>query len=910
MRPALAILAATCLAACQPASDPAALLQKAAKLQARGELRAAVIELRNAVQADPKLALARRRLAEVYLEQRDGAAAEKELRRAAELAPDPVLQPMIGKALVQQGKYADALKFLLEASSTPEIEAVRGQAHLALSETIAARKAFEAALAIEPHFLHAMVGLGQLAALEGDPAEAWRRAQLAIERHPKAPDAIRFAAALKLDAGKHEEALTLLRQVLALRPGDAHTHLDVAKLLLDAGKFKESQASIDAARRSASGGLHIVYTLALLEFRQNRHAEAKEQLHQILKVAPDYPPALLLSGAIELSLGTRQLAITQLEKFLSTEPNHPHASRLLGAAHLQAGNAQAAAAVVAKALDKYPHDVELLAVAGEAALRMGKYSEAAALFERASIEAPDKPVLRAAVGLSKLGAGDTARAIAELERLPAGAGAVSRSGVVLVLSHLKARRPDAALAVLASLESKGSNPYLLNLKGAALVASNQKAAARAAFEQALKLDPLHLPALDNLCQLDMMLGQADQARQRYRKALADAPGHAALLESAARFETRTGNIAEARRLLETAYRLQPDALPVALRLADFLFRSGEPAKALGMARALQSSHPDNIDVLALLAQMQRQSRQYGAAIESYARLAALSPNRNQVQLLQAAVQIEARQFSDAILTLRKVQSQQAENFDAYALHVAALGAQGKFAEALEVARTVQRLKPRWNAGFQLEGDVHMAARNFRAAAGAYQAGLAIRQEGAMARLLHGALAHDGRQAEADRKMADWLHKHPDDVDSRLYFAGVLTAAGKHAEARTALEAVLRLRPNDPVALNELALAYHRTRDARALAVAMQALVQAPESPEILDTAGWIQFELGKAGAAVALLKRAVQLAPHAATPALHLAEALAKSGDRPGAKRELERIGTANPAAANRSDFKSLRAAL
>jgi putative PEP-CTERM system TPR-repeat lipoprotein len=911
MRPSLLpVLFVAYLAACQAPSDPESLMHAGAALQARGELRAAVIQFRNAVQGAPNNPEARRRLADAYLEQGDGVSAEKELRKAAQLRPDPALQASIGKALLLQGKPEEALAMLLDAAATPAVAAVRAQAHLAQGETIAARRAFEAALHTEPAFLPALIGMGQVAALDGQADEATRIAKDLLERFPHSPEAIRFAAALKLEAGQHVEALGLLRQVLSLRPGDAHTHLDVAKLLIDAGKFKDAQYAIEAARRSASGGLHIVYTLALLEFRQNHPAEAKEHLQQILKVAPDYPPALLLSGAIELSLGTRQLAITHLERFLSTNPGHPHASRLLGAAHLQAGHAQPALALATAALKAHPDDVELLAIAGEANLRLGQHTIAASLFEKASTLAPDKPALRAAIGISSLGAGDTARAIAELEKLPPMSGMVSRSGVVLVLSHLKARRADAALAVINKLEASGRSPYLLNLKGAALLGTNDPAGARSSFEAALKLDPLHLPALDNLAQLDLMQARPGEARKRYQTALKAGPRNHLLMESMARFETSTGNVAAARQLLEASQKLQPDSPPAALRLADFMFRSGDTSKAIALVRAVHSSNPDSIDALALLAQMQRQARQFAAATESYARLATLSPQPAQVMLLQAAVQIEARDYAAAIDTLRKVQAKQPDLFDAYALHVAALGAEKKYTEALEVARNVQQRKRGWDAGYQLEGDVHMAARNYRAAAGAYQAGLALRQNGALARLLHSAQVRDGRQQEADSQMATWIRKHPGDADSRLYFAGALAASGKFGEARSQLEAVVRQRPADAVALNELALAYHHSKDPRALPTAQQALAQAPHSPEILDTTGWMLVQLGKASQGLPLLRRAVAIAPGAATPGLHLAAALAGSGDKAAARRELDRLATADPRIASREDFKTLRSRL
>src|SRR3546814_3715040 len=60
-----------------------AYYEAAAKLVEQGDLRAAVIELKNALQRDPANAVARLLLGEVYLRLGDGAAAEKEIDRTS-----------------------------------------------------------------------------------------------------------------------------------------------------------------------------------------------------------------------------------------------------------------------------------------------------------------------------------------------------------------------------------------------------------------------------------------------------------------------------------------------------------------------------------------------------------------------------------------------------------------------------------------------------------------------------------------------------------------------------------------------------------------------------------------------------------------------------------------------------------
>jgi Flp pilus assembly protein TadD len=55
----------------------------------------------------------------------------------------------------------------------------------------------------------------------------------------------------------------------------------------------------------------------------------------------------------------------------------------------------------------------------------------------------------------------------------------------------------------------------------------------------------------------------------------------------------------------------------------------------------------------------------------------------------------------------------------------------------------------------------------------------------------------------------------------------------------------------------------------------------------LDTYGWILVSQGKADQALPMLKKATGLAPGNASMHYHYAQALAKTGDRQGARNEL-----------------------
>jgi Flp pilus assembly protein TadD len=99
-------------------------------------------------------------------------------------------------------------------------------------------------------------------------------------------------------------------------------------------------------------------------------------------------------------------------------------------------------------------------------------------------------------------------------------------------------------------------------------------------------------------------------------------------------------------------------------------------------------------------------------------------------------------------------------------------------------------------------------------------------------------------------------------------------------------------------------------DARAQATAEAALKAAPKRPDVMDTLAWILVGKGDAARAVALLRDAQALAPKAREIRYHLAAALAASGDKAGARKELDGLLAGDMRFAQADDARKLAAQL
>ena len=140
--------------------------------------------------------------------------------------------------------------------------------------------------------------------------------------------------------------------------------------------------------------------------------------------------------------------------------------------------------------------------------------------------------------------------------------------------------------------------------------------------------------------------------------------------------------------------------------------------------------------------------------------------------------------------------------------------------------------------------------------------------------------------------------------------------GKRAQARPLYEQVLKLQPDNPIALNNLAYLLAETGSQadldQALQLAQTARQKLPDNPDVADTLGWIYIKKNLNTNAVDLFrnliaKESAQAAPNnSATFHYHYGMALAQSGDKPQARKELKAALERKPSPDQAAKIKEL----
>ena len=250
---ALAVVSTLLLPACSKES-PEALIASARAYEAKGEHKAAIIQLRNALQQKPTDGEVRLLLGRASLHAGDPVGAQRELRKALEYGqPADVVLPLLARAMLEQG---EAEKLVAEFGdrklTVPDAEAAFratvGQAQLQLGKLSDATASFNAAAALKPDYPPAQLGLARLLAADSKIDDASRLIDAVIAAHPKAAEAYALQSDLRFSRGDRAGAKTSLEQAVAADGSFMPARYALIQILINEKQFDAAAVQLDAAR--------------------------------------------------------------------------------------------------------------------------------------------------------------------------------------------------------------------------------------------------------------------------------------------------------------------------------------------------------------------------------------------------------------------------------------------------------------------------------------------------------------------------------------------------------------------------------------------------------------------------------------------------------------------------------------
>jgi tetratricopeptide (TPR) repeat protein len=297
------------------------------------DLESAARELRGALDIDDSAA--RRDLLGVALAQQGKLAeAEREFRRAIEI--DPSYAPSrknLGRLMIQKGAPEEALQHLRVAAQAGalEREVAFQLAALEVSQgDVATGEELFESLAMQYQSVRALLELGRSLARRGEGQRALGVVYRATELAPNSEDVMSAYARLCVEHEAPVAGMRTLEALTRLHPLNATYPylLGLARLQL-----VESDGAVAAFRRSLELDPDQVLPLFALgsAFRdQKRYTEAKEALTGSLRLMPSHAASLVVLAEVEEGLGELDLAESHLERAIRSGGETSEALYVLG----------------------------------------------------------------------------------------------------------------------------------------------------------------------------------------------------------------------------------------------------------------------------------------------------------------------------------------------------------------------------------------------------------------------------------------------------------------------------------------------------------------------------------------------------------------------------------------------------
>ena len=861
----------------------------------KGDLKSAQIDLRNAVRSDPQNAEAHFLLGRVAIELGDPVAAEREASAALDRGYDAhQAAPLLAQALLSQNKNNELLEKLKPAGKDGALDAAilvaRGYAQIALHLPEDAQKSFADAEAAAPNALEPLLADARLSVARNDLAGAQEKIDRAVNAQPKSAEALLAKSQLLRLKGDGAGGMAVLDALIADQPSITQAHLDRADLALAMNKPAVARSDIDIVLKGSKGNIQALYLDAVMKAQAKDYKAADDGLQRIQAYLGRIPRGYFLRAVVKEQLGQYEEAEDAARKYLATAPNDLAAYKVLARILFVKHRPDQVVETLAKVTESGKADAESYDLLGRAYAATNRPADAIVNFQRAEALAPNDVGLQTRLAAVRMGQGDVEAAVGDLEHTLELAPKVPVVGETLFFAAIATGDLDKTAAVLEKIKvAEGDTDVVRNLEGLFAMAKLDLPGAEKIFRDEITKSPEFTPAQINLARVLAMTGRQEEAEKLLKDIVTKQPTAEPALSMLASTYAQSSRMEQALNLLDNAHRSDPKNVRITTSLGDLYIRSGAPQKALDLVGSEPAASATTTEMLSLRAAAQLALGQKKDARDTYSDLLKKDPSVVGARRQLVALLIEAGDFESARALLSAGIVTSPRNYQLYQdLAMIDLRSTGIEA-ALATADRLASQDRDFSLIRVLKGDIFMAANRVQDAINAYKDAMTAAPSTILATRLAAADLRAQQPDDAIKTLRDWLATNPADVIVLEQLGEIEISQNKLPEAKDYLETILKLKPHEAVALNNLAWVYQQLGDARAMDMARQAYVLAPGA-QTADTLGWILTSAGNAGTGSALLRQASAEAENDPRVQYHFAVALKDTGKKDEAIKRLTKV--------------------
>jgi tetratricopeptide (TPR) repeat protein len=271
------------------------------------------------------------------------------------------------------------------------------------------------AIAEQPRHFPTRHLLGLICAQRGNPEDALRELDVALDIDPEAAFAYYNRGIVLQTLKRFSAALASYDAAIALKPDYAEAFCNRGNTLAELKRLHESLASFDRAIALKPRYAQALANRATVLERLARSQEARTSLESAIACAPHFAEAHYNLANILRQRGDLEQAVAHYERALAIMPNFAEAHNNLGVALSNAGKFEQAVARYERALAIMPNFAEAHFNLANALRQQGKLRDAVMHYERTLVLMPEFAAAHCNLGVTLKEQGKLAAAVTQFE---------------------------------------------------------------------------------------------------------------------------------------------------------------------------------------------------------------------------------------------------------------------------------------------------------------------------------------------------------------------------------------------------------------------------------------------------------------------------------------------------------------
>ena len=433
-----------------------------------------------------------------------------------------------------------------------------------------------------------------------------------------------------------------------------------------------------------------------------------------------------------------------------------------------------------------------------------------------------------------------------------------------------------------------------------LVKQNKKDEANQLVAEILKADPKDNEAIAIRASLSLLTGTKEELQSAIndlQTVISRMPENPVLRYNLGRALLAKQNWQAAKVQFEEAIKLRPDYLLPRITLAQMQLQNREWGKVVQMSQEILAYDPANVPARLLRSRALIGMGEFKQARAELVQTAQQFPNLPEARLQIAALDLQEKNYKGAEDVFRNLYAQ-SQDPRAFMGLVDTYVGQGQHAQAVKLLREELTKHPDRLEYRVALGNIGVATQDYKLAISEYKQVLdKLPRNSTVWLQLSEAQRRSGDVSAAVASVQKAKEIAPNNVNAHLQLAMLYDTNGRRMEARPVYEQILRLQPENGIALNNLAYIMAEAGNDldQALTMAQKARQQMPNDVNVADTLGWIYIKKNLADSAIGIFRELVQKEPERSTFHYHLAMALFQKGDKIQAKRALQEALSKQP---------------